>query len=269
MRLFNSASYASAAHYPMDDRNVIDIGLLVIKHCGMYAKEYGLNGVSSGYDVILNYSYWILRKNAVLLIVETIDSFKEYWADAIALVNQTAVLALQHGYSMTAVDNDESVALYGDLLANFRAVYAAMQESMKSQADSMVAMQSQLANFQQFYMAVSQQPPSSIYTPDQQQCTFNNRNKHIGGGQNSSRGFPQQPTVSFGNTGGSQQQALHSLTPYKHWENQNYCQIHSGYVDDTHTSATCGKPEPTHNPNASCTNIMGGLVARIHKIIFC
>ena len=32
-RLFIGASYASAACYPMDDSDVIDIGLPVIKHC--------------------------------------------------------------------------------------------------------------------------------------------------------------------------------------------------------------------------------------------
>ncbi len=40
MRLFIGASYASAACYPMDDRDINDIGLRVIKHCGMFAKEY-------------------------------------------------------------------------------------------------------------------------------------------------------------------------------------------------------------------------------------
>ena len=40
MRLFIGASYASAARYPMDDHNVIDIGLRVIKQCKVYCKEY-------------------------------------------------------------------------------------------------------------------------------------------------------------------------------------------------------------------------------------
>jgi hypothetical protein len=93
--LFIGASYASAARYLMDDRDVIDIGLRVIKHCGMYAKEY---------------KNWILCKNVVPLIFEMINSFKEYWADTIALVNQTAVPALQHGYGMTPMDDDASVA---------------------------------------------------------------------------------------------------------------------------------------------------------------
>jgi hypothetical protein len=87
----------------MDDRNIIDIGLHTIKRCGMYAKEY---------------KNWILHENAVPPIVETIESFKEYWANAIALVNQTAVLALQYGYGMTAMDNDTLDAVYDDLLAN-------------------------------------------------------------------------------------------------------------------------------------------------------
>ncbi len=57
-------------------------------------------------------------------------------------------------------------------------------------------------------MAIGQQPPSSIYTPTQQQRMFNNSNKRSGGGQNSGRGVPQQPTMSFGNPGGGQQQAV-------------------------------------------------------------
>jgi hypothetical protein len=77
-RLFIGASYASAACYPMDDPNVIDISLRIIKRCGMYSEEY---------------KNWIARENKTPAIVEAIDSFKEYWAKAIALVNQMAVPA--------------------------------------------------------------------------------------------------------------------------------------------------------------------------------
>jgi hypothetical protein len=199
-------------------------------------------------------------------IVKTIDSFNEYWADAIALVNKMAVPALQDGYRMTAMDNDVLLVSYGDLLANFGALYAATQETMKSQAHSLVA-KGQLANIQQSYMAVGQQSPSGIYAPAQQQCMFNNCNKRNGGGQGSSQGFLQQPTMTLCSTGGSQQQALRPPTPYRHWKNWNYCHTHSGDVDNTHTSTTCGKPGPMHNPNASRANIMGRLVARMHKTI--
>jgi len=95
--LFIGASYASAASYPMDDRDVIDIDLHVIKRCGMYSKEY---------------KNWIARENETPPITEMINSFKEYWADAIALVNQTAAPASQHGYSMAAMDDDASIASY-------------------------------------------------------------------------------------------------------------------------------------------------------------
>jgi hypothetical protein len=94
MHLFIGASYASAVRYLMDDREVIDIGLRIIKHCGMYAKEY---------------KNWISHKKVVPQFVETTDPFKEYWANAITLVNQTAVPALQHGFGMTAMDDDVSV----------------------------------------------------------------------------------------------------------------------------------------------------------------
>jgi hypothetical protein len=137
-------------------------------------------------------------------IVKTYDSFKEYWADAIALVNQTSVPASQHGYGMTAMEDNALVASYGDSLVNFGAVFAAMQETMKSQANSLVAMQNQLANIQ-LCMIVGQQPPSRGYTTAQQQRTFTNHNKSNSGGQSNGRGFPQQPTVNYGSTGGGQQ----------------------------------------------------------------
>jgi hypothetical protein len=60
--LFISAYYASTAHYPMDAHDIINIGLSVIKRCGMYPKEY---------------KNWISRKNTVPLIVKTINSFND------------------------------------------------------------------------------------------------------------------------------------------------------------------------------------------------
>jgi len=152
----------------MDDSDVIDFGLRVIKRCGMYSEEY---------------KNWIARENETPPILETIDSFKEYWADAIALVNQTAAPALQHGYGMAAMDDNVSITSYSESPANFGAAYAVTQESMKAQATTMAAMQGQLTNIQQFCMAVNQQPLPNIYTPSLQQPTFNNcRNRRNGGG---------------------------------------------------------------------------------------
>jgi hypothetical protein len=86
-RLFLGTSYASAARYPMEEHDIIDIGLRVIKRCGMYAKEY---------------KAWIGMENAGKLasprVKQTLDSFKGFWSNAITLINQTSILASQHGY---------------------------------------------------------------------------------------------------------------------------------------------------------------------------
>jgi hypothetical protein len=206
-RLFIGASYASPVQYPMRERNVIDIGLRIIKRCRMYSKEY---------------KNWIARESESPSIVKRIDSFKEYWSGAFALVNQTATLASQHGYGMAAVDNDASITSYNKTLANFGAVYAATQETIKSQATSLAAMQGQLANIQQFCTAVNQQPPSNIYAPTQHQRTSNNHGIRCNGkGQGSG-----------GSGGGNQQPTWYVPTPYKHSENWNYCHTHGGDIGD-------------------------------------
>jgi hypothetical protein len=145
-RLFLGASYASAARYLMEERDINDIGLRMIKRCGMYAKEY---------------KAWIGIKNAGQLanprVKQMLNSFKGFWSNAITLVKQMSILASQHGYSMAAMDdNGSSIALYSKSLATFGAAYAATQELVKSQADSISTIQAQLAGLQQFCMAVRQ-----------------------------------------------------------------------------------------------------------------
>jgi hypothetical protein len=60
----------------MEERNIIDIGLRVIKRCGMYAKEY---------------KAWIGMENAGKLaspcVKQMLDSFKGFWSNAITLIN--------------------------------------------------------------------------------------------------------------------------------------------------------------------------------------
>jgi hypothetical protein len=101
----------------------------------MYSKEY---------------KNWIACEIKSPPIVKMIKSSKEYWTNVIAFVNQMVVPAAQHGYAMVAVGDNVLRALYNESLANFGAAYAAMQETIKSQANSLVAMQGQLANTQQF-----------------------------------------------------------------------------------------------------------------------
>jgi hypothetical protein len=175
---------------------------------------------------------------------------------------------------MAAIDNNGgSIALYSESMANFGAMYAARQETVKSQTDSLAAIQAQLAGLQQFCMAAGQQqpPPNNIYyAPQQQQHRHNNsKNNHGGrggGGFNGNGGgYPQPPTSHQG-----QQSGGHGFvhpTPYKRYENRNYCHTHGSDVEDCHTSATCIRRGPIHNPNTTRANMMGGSSAGMHKTI--
>ena len=176
------------------------------------------------------------------------------------------------------MDDYASIASYNKSLTNFGTRYAFMQESMKTQATTTATMQGQLTNIQQFCMAVGQQPPhptsmpllsSSTCSTIAVTCDRRNGGGHNNGGAGGGNGvgsFPQQPAW-FGSNGASTQQPTCPPTPYKHWENWNYCRTHGGDIDDTHTSALCGNQGPTHNPNGTCANMMGGSNAGMHKTI--
>jgi hypothetical protein len=102
LHLFTGAAYARCMGYMMANRDIDDIGLCVIKRCGMYAEEYRA---------------WIPREAERPRIVKTFNTFKMFWATKIMLVNQTVVPASMHGYSMAAVNDDNSVVLYGESIA--------------------------------------------------------------------------------------------------------------------------------------------------------
>ncbi len=169
-RLFIGASYASAARYLMEEHNIIDTGLRIIKCCGMYSEEY---------------KGWIAWENESPPVTKTVETFKNYWSEAITLIYQMASPAVQHNYGMTAMEDDATGALYGKSIANFGTAYAATQEMMKGQATSLALIQDQLVNLQQFCMAIGQQPPNNIYAPAQQQGPFNSgrSRRNRGGGR--------------------------------------------------------------------------------------
>ncbi len=115
------------------------------------------------------YKAWIARETVRPHIIKMVNTYKTFWAAKITLVNQTAIPASMHGYGMAAVNNDDSVVLYGDAIANFRAAYATTQELVKSQGTTIASMQGQLQVMQQYCMALEQQPPPGIYMLQQQQ----------------------------------------------------------------------------------------------------
>ncbi len=96
----------------MANRDIVNIGLHVIKWCGMNAEEY---------------KAWIACMAICPRIVKTFNSFKTFWVANITLVNQTAVPASQYGYRMAATNKDDFVVSYGEIILNFGAAYAATQ----------------------------------------------------------------------------------------------------------------------------------------------
>jgi hypothetical protein len=262
-RLFTGAGYSSSAGYPMHDADIIDIGLRVIKRCGMYSEEY---------------KQWIAREAIRPKIVETFSSFKTFWADKIALVNQTAIPASLHGYGMAAIDDDDaSVTSYGESIANFGAAYAATQESIKTQGTTIASLQSQLGAMQQYCMAVQQQqqhqppPPVIARQPNNTNRRGYRRNSGSGSGGFYNAGASNGGGYNGGGgqhaPGGGQPNNMQQATPYKKFENWNYCHTHGGDIDNTHTSQTCTRPGPSHNWHASRQNTMAGSTAGMHKTI--
>ena len=83
LRLFTGAAYANTTGYPIIDCNIYNIEICVIKQCGLYAEEY---------------KSWIAQATATPRIVESLDTFKTFWADMITLVNQTVLARLRDGH---------------------------------------------------------------------------------------------------------------------------------------------------------------------------
>jgi hypothetical protein len=110
------------------------------------------------------YKAWIACEVIRPRIVKTVDTFKMFWAAKITLVNKTAIRTSMHGYRMTAVNDDDSVASYGESIANFGAAYATPQELVKSRGMTIASMQGQIQiqAMQQYCMALGQQPPPGI-----------------------------------------------------------------------------------------------------------
>ena len=156
LRLFTGAAFANATGYPIVDCNIINIRICIIKQCGLYAEEY---------------KQFIAQATATPCIAEMLDTFKTFWVDKITLINQMAIPASLHQYGMVAVNNNNTVVLYGKLIVNFGATYATTQELVKTQGTTIASMQTQLQAMHQYCMGLQQQPPPTVYAPQQQACS--------------------------------------------------------------------------------------------------
>ena len=86
-------------------------------------------------------------------------AFRTFWELAVNIAVFTATPALQHGYGMSATEEDASTTLLTDAVNNFGAAYAATQESLRSNNATISAVQGQL---QMLCNAIGNQPPPNM-----------------------------------------------------------------------------------------------------------
>jgi hypothetical protein len=121
--LFRRATFAKLAKYPINDDDIIDMGIRVLHQMGLFSEEY---------------KTWILcGDNATKM--NDFTTFLAFWADAVNIASFTATPASSRGYGM-AVAKDNSSALT-DAVYNFGAAYAATQESQHTSNKTINAMQ--------------------------------------------------------------------------------------------------------------------------------
>jgi hypothetical protein len=146
--LFHRATFANLAKYPINDDDIVDIGIRVLYRTGLFAEEY---------------KTWILRGNNATK-ANDFTAFRTFLADAVNIASFTATPASSHGYGIAAT-KDNSSALT-DAVSNFGAAYAATQESQRTNNKAINAMQVQI---QMLCQALGSHPPPNMMPYQQQQ----------------------------------------------------------------------------------------------------
>jgi hypothetical protein len=147
--LFRGATFANLTKHLIPDNDIVNMGICVIHWTGLFVKEY---------------KAWIMRSNNTVNNMD-FSAFCSFLENAVNIASFTATLASQHGYSMNAVDDDQSAAYLTDAVSNFGAAYAATQEGLRNNNASINAMQGQI---QMLCNALGNQPPAGMAQYPQQ-----------------------------------------------------------------------------------------------------
>ncbi len=280
------------AKYPINDNNVVDIGIHILHQTGLFAEEY---------------KTWILCSNNATK-TNNFTAFRTFGADAVNIASFTATPASSHGYGMAAAKDDSSALT--DAVSNFGAAYTATQESQRTNNKAINAMQVQI---QMLCQALSSHPPPIMMSYQQQQGArpprggrrgqgrsgggpgrssaqvfngniYGGSRGYIGGGGGYNggggsgcggsgfNGGGSYNGSSGGYGGGGSRSTLKgsggtSTGPVKCFKNWHYCHTHGGDVDDNHTSAHCARLGEHHQHAATHANTMGGNTRDMHKTI--
>jgi hypothetical protein len=196
-------------------------------------------------------------------------AFKVFWEQAIRIADKSiATPAIQYEYGMTITNDNKSTESRTSALENsistFGSAYAATEERIRNQTDTINQLQGQLTNLQQMCHTIMTRPlvypTQPTYTPRNNNFSYNTRGGRGGRGgghNNNQQHFPTGPPAT----------QVTPPNPVKRFPNMNYCHTHGGDVDDFHTSANCARPGPFHNFHATRNNTMGGSIRGMHKTI--
>jgi hypothetical protein len=259
------------------DKNTVDINVRVLNRTGLFTKEYKM---------------WILHGDDTSKTNNFVP-LKTFWENAVQIAVLTAIPASQHGYGMAATDDNESAHLLTYVVSNFGMAYAATQESLRSNAANILAIQGQLQMLCQA-VGTSQPPQQQPGRPWNrrnccQQCGGHNGGSNSGynigsdgysgsssGGNANGSGYSGSGgggngggygSSYGGSNGGHQTPSSLPPLPVKQYKNWNYCFTHDGDVDKNHTSRTCACPGENHQRAATCTSTMGGNMRHMNKTI--
>ncbi len=115
-RLFRGGTFANLAKHPIPDNDIVDIGICVIYWTGLFVEEY---------------KAWITCGNNTANNMD-FAAFGYFWENAISIASFTATPALQHGYGMNTIEDDQSAAHLTNTVSNFGTAYTTMQESLRN-----------------------------------------------------------------------------------------------------------------------------------------
>ena len=258
--------YAFFAKNQMDDRTIINYFLAVVKKTGRYTRSY---------------EDWITKPDDQ----KTYAVLKEFWRLEHLKMKRSNPTAQQYEFGMNVIDSDatnNSTDMASMLEQCANAMMAAQKQQQERQtqfetqmAANLAAMQAQLQscnmNNNNMMNAAAQQMQATQQMQQQNMANAAQNNNRARNWQAAAwqpmqqQGTPICPPAYNNNMGGGNKTP--DKTPFRCFENYNYCWTHGHHIEDDHTSATCTMPNPGHQHAATKQNTMGGSDKGNHKTI--
>ena len=256
-QLHDGTEYATYAGRPLDGEDVVDMAEQLILQAGQYPDIY---------------EEWCAEQN------KSFSAFCTFWRKKLRLRKQTGQSAGKFGYggnamgSVSSAEDLEADQRLEESMETFGQAHMASQQTLQNMSNNNKQLEEFTKRFDRmeqmmYRMTTGNQPPPpptqlqpSYYQapPMPQQPSYQRR-----GRRNDNR--PALPVAPTNYRGNPQNRA--QPTPYKRYENWNYCHTHGGDCD--HNSWECKRPGYGHNNQTTRQNYqqLGGSAKGVHKTI--